>query len=675
MSLPMHAHSQLDVLKNVASLQAWMTPQELAEIDSLLLSMPIGAWIPQEGPQTEAYYCQADELFYGGAAGGGKTDLILGLAIGEHHTSIIFRREYPQLKGIRERANQIYGKLGKYNGGDELWRIYPTEQFPSGQVVEFGACQHEEDKQKYQGRPHDLCGFDEITHFTETQYRFLIGWNRPSSAAKRNQRTRVVAAGNPPTDAEGYWVVKRWAPWIDPTHPNPAKPGELRWYIVNGAGEDEEVPGPGDYPLTDYDGNPIMDNEGKPEYCTAKSRTFIRSFVENNRYLMEAGYRATLQQLPEPLRSRMLKGDFGVGEDDNEWQVIPTAWVQKAQARWAPTYEAYVRKWELTQEIKKAQDLAKALRDAVTSGNGSNQSNQSNPQPTLGPSAPTNAAGIDAARSLVTEPNVHIDLTELDNRTPQEILASIDMGSSREGLPLFVKDLENFRRERVDLGSDARANEPGARAVGADISRGGRDFTVFTERRGNWFAPQICLPGKQTPTGVAVVQTLIQLGYEAWPIHMDVSTIGSSPVDIGRMEGLNIVAINPAEASIAKDRSGKLGFANARSEHMWKLREALDPDHGFDLAIPPDPELLADLTSARWKLTRRGIQIEDKRDIKKRIGRSPDKGDSLICAFAVPYLAGEGFLQYYKSEVDRQRAELEARNKAKQDQEAPNAAA
>ena len=64
------------------------------------------------------------------------------------------------------------------------------------------------------------------------------------------------------------------------------------------------------------------------------SRTFIPSRVEDNPYLMASGYKTVLQNLPEPLRSKMLHGDFSAGMEDNPWQVIPTAWVDAAIARW-----------------------------------------------------------------------------------------------------------------------------------------------------------------------------------------------------------------------------------------------------------------------------------------------------------------------------------------------------
>jgi hypothetical protein len=64
------------------------------------------------------------------------------------------------------------------------------------------------------------------------------------------------------------------------------------------------------------------------------SRTFIPSRVTDNPYLMGTGYMSTLQALPEPLRSQMLKGDFHAGLVDDPFQVIPTKWVEEAMKRW-----------------------------------------------------------------------------------------------------------------------------------------------------------------------------------------------------------------------------------------------------------------------------------------------------------------------------------------------------
>lgn len=267
-----------------------------------------------------AYESQADILFYGGAAGGGKTDLLLGVARGQHHRSIIFRRVFPSLRAIIDRSRQIYNPDGIgadkdcYNESLFCWR------FQDGRQIRFGSIQHEKDKTNYQGQAHDLYGFDEITEFTESMFRFVSGWNRSTRAG---QRCRVICTGNPPTSAEGDWVISFWGPWLDETHPNPAKPGELRWFTTI-AGKDVELP----------NGDPIQVDG---EWVQPRSRTFIPARVQDNPYLMESGYLANLQALPEPLRSKMLYGDFQMGREDDPYQVIPSDWVLAAQERWKTT--------------------------------------------------------------------------------------------------------------------------------------------------------------------------------------------------------------------------------------------------------------------------------------------------------------------------------------------------
>ncbi|NDZ11496.1 terminase family protein [Variovorax sp. WS11] len=296
---------------DLAKLMPFLSSDERAELDSLLTDgLPL--WMAQIGPQTMALESLADIVFYGGSAGGGKTDLLLGAALTQQEHSIIFRREAVQLVGLEERMTTILGTRAGYNSQSGVWRL------PADRVLEFGSVKEPDDWQKYQGRPHDLKGFDEITHFLELQFRTLIGWMRTDNP---NVRQRVICAGNPPTSSEGEWVIRFWAPWLDPNHPNKAKPGELRWYVTDETGKDMEVPGP----------EPVL--VGK-ELMTPKSRTFIPSSVDDNLFLTLTGYKATLQALPEPLRSQMLRGDFQAGRADPVWQLIPTEWVKAAQARW-----------------------------------------------------------------------------------------------------------------------------------------------------------------------------------------------------------------------------------------------------------------------------------------------------------------------------------------------------
>lgn len=270
-------------------------------------------WTPLPGPQMAALKSPADIVFFGGAAGGTKSDLLLGLALTEHRRSIIFRREATQTVALVDRLAEIIGTREGFNDQKGIWRL-PDRQ------IEFGSCKDPGDETRWQGRPHDFIGFDEICNFLEHQFRFLTLWLRTTT---QGQRTRIVCAGNPPVNPEGRWVITFWGPWIDPKHPHPAKYGELRWYTTGEDGSDIEVP----------NGDPVMI---KGMMVTPLSRTFIPSKVQDNPFYYGTRYQAVLEGSPEPLRSQMLEGNFQAGIRDPEWQVIKTAWIDAAMERWKP---------------------------------------------------------------------------------------------------------------------------------------------------------------------------------------------------------------------------------------------------------------------------------------------------------------------------------------------------
>src|SRR5262249_17786968 len=136
--------------------------------------------------------------------------------------------------------------------------------------------------------------FDECSDFTESIYRFVVGWNR---SVDPGQRCRVIAGSNPPTTAEGLWVVRYWAPWLDPLHPKPALPGELRWFTTGEDGADLEVDGPGPHII-------------RGEAITARSRTYLPGKPSENPDLTGTGYAAVLAGLPEELRRAYRDGNF-----------------------------------------------------------------------------------------------------------------------------------------------------------------------------------------------------------------------------------------------------------------------------------------------------------------------------------------------------------------------------
>lgn len=288
------------------------TPEQLKkqhqEVSKLI---PSQVWYPSEknDPQIRGYFCQADELFYGGQAGGGKSDLILGLALTAHHRSLILREYLDDARDLSNRAIEIVGSKNGFNS--QLMEFKLPER-----LIEFGGCRNDDEKERFKGKPHDLIAFDEISDFSEERYRFITIWNRSS---KQGQRVRVVATGNPPTRPEGAWVIRYWAAWLDPKHPNPAKEGELRWFTTID-NKDVEVEGRGPHIINS-------------EQVFARSRTFIRAKLSDNPYLGE-DYEATLASLPEAYRRAYRDGRFDLALEDQSNQAIPTAWVQAAFARW-----------------------------------------------------------------------------------------------------------------------------------------------------------------------------------------------------------------------------------------------------------------------------------------------------------------------------------------------------
>lgn len=274
-------------------------------------------WVPNPGAQTEAYLSAADVLLFGGRSGGGKSHLELGIGINDAQTGIIFRRELTQTDGLEREGKLIIGNDAGFNGQDLEWT------WASGKSLKLGAMRSAEDWMSHAGRERDYMAFDEGGEFLETQVASIMAWLR----AAPGKRTRAVIGSNPPRTAEGLWLIKWFAPWLDRTHPlYPAPPGALLWAIHVSDGDETKViwvDGPGIY-------------EHEEEQYTAKSYTFIPATLADNPFRNTPEYRAQLQSLPEPLRSQLLHGDFGAGLKDSANQAIPTAWVMAAIARWQP---------------------------------------------------------------------------------------------------------------------------------------------------------------------------------------------------------------------------------------------------------------------------------------------------------------------------------------------------
>lgn len=308
----------LEAAKDLPALLDSLPEQELRELSKAVRAATGNTrFVPNPGPQTLAKLSTAEIIMYGGAAGAGKSFLSCGLAE-EHQHTIVFRRDGGQLDGLIRDSKQMYAGLTNYVGGHEMMHTWPD-----GRTLKFAGMLLPDSWTKHAGRERDCIIFDEGGEFLEQQVASLMAWNR----GPRGQRCRMVFPTNPPRSSDGAWVRKWFAPWIDPSYPEPAESGEIRWayFIANAEGgvDPRWCDGPG-----------MIEINGK-QY-TARSVTFVRASLKDNPYRDTPEYRASLQSLPEPLRSQVLYGDFTAGTEDVQWQAIPSAWVQQAQARWRP---------------------------------------------------------------------------------------------------------------------------------------------------------------------------------------------------------------------------------------------------------------------------------------------------------------------------------------------------
>jgi terminase large subunit-like protein len=170
------------------------------------------AWAPQPGPQTEAIQCDwCDELFYGGAAGGGKSDFLLGDFLqdvpryGPHWQGVLFRRTYNELEDLLRRAREIYPTSGA------VWHEQAkTWSWPNGASLRMRYIERDADATRYQGHQYTWIGWDELTqHPSDYGYRYLRARLR---SAHDVPTKRIRAAANP--GGVGHHWVKAY--FVDP---------------------------------------------------------------------------------------------------------------------------------------------------------------------------------------------------------------------------------------------------------------------------------------------------------------------------------------------------------------------------------------------------------------------------------------------------------------------------
>ena len=162
---------------------------------------------------------------------------------------------------------------------------------------------------------------------------------------------------------------------------------------------------------------------------------------------------------------------------------------------------------------------------------------------------------------------------------------------------------------------------------------------VIAVRHDGWFKRLVKIPGKDIPmdrAGSYCAGQVLSFRRDDALVTIDLGGgYGSSMYEHLKANEIEVKGYKGAEATTRRSVEGKLRFVNKRSAAYWYLREGLDPGQpgGSPIALPDDPELVADLTAPTFEATPNGIRVEAKEKVCERLGRSTDSGDAVVMSW------------------------------------------
>lgn len=265
-------------------------------------------YIPHAPTPKQAAFMLLDtrEAFYGGAAGGGKSDALLMCALQyvdtPGYSAILFRKSYADLTkpgALMDRAKEwlLPYKNVRWDEKEKKFTFYLQGTKHLTSTLQFGYMETNNDRYNYQGGEYQFIGWDELTHISKANYEYMFSRLRRLKGVRIPLRVR--GASNPPDDDGGAWVRTR--------------------FIVEG-----------------------------PE----KGRIFIPAGLDDNPYLDKEEYEQTLEELDPVTRARLREGDWSISRKGN---MFKREWFEQVDV--LPQYRRTVRWWDMA-----ASDEEKAKR-------------------------------------------------------------------------------------------------------------------------------------------------------------------------------------------------------------------------------------------------------------------------------------------------------------------------
>lgn len=235
---------------------------------------------------------------------------------------------------------------------------------------------------------------------------------------------------------------------------------------------------------------------------------------------------------------------------------------------------------------------------------------------------------------------------ELSAVYQNRVLGNFAQADEDTVIPLaWVEDAIERWREVMEPPADAEPDWkpalPSFTGVGVDVGSGSArsDKTTMALLYGEILAEIRKYQNADTMQTAGRVKGII----DALKGYAVIDMVGIGLGTLNRLQEQNVSAYGfiAGARSERKDRSGELGYADTRSEAWWTTRERLDPAYNPTLALPPDDEMIGDLTAPKSRVMSGGkIRVESKDDLRKpdRLGRSTDVGDAVVQVLWTPHV-------------------------------------